>query len=102
MTRHAAESWKMSDPHPLRDQTRRHFFAECGLGLGSMALGMLLNDGRSFAADAPLSDPLAPKPGHFPGGAKSIIYLFMAGGPSQLELFDFKPKLNAYHNQPIP
>jgi hypothetical protein len=90
----------MSDD-PLLHRTRRHFFRDCALGLGSMALASLLNEGRASAA-APLADPLAPKKGHFPARAKSVIFLFMAGGPSQLELFDYKPKLNALHGKPIP
>src|SRR5262249_27140289 len=48
------------------------------------------------------SNPLAARPGHFPARAKSVIYLFMAGGPSQLELFDYKPQLQKYSGQPIP
>src|SRR4051794_32820224 len=82
----------------LLRSTRRHFFARCGVGLGSTALASLLNEGRARAS----ADPLAPKPGHFAPRAKSVIYLFMAGGPSQLELFDFKPELQKRHDQPIP
>ena len=51
---------------------------------------------------ASTSNPLAARPGHFPPRAKSVIYLFMAGGPSQLELFDYKPELQKYTDQPIP
>ncbi|MBX6312181.1 MAG: DUF1501 domain-containing protein [Isosphaeraceae bacterium] len=68
-----------------------------------MALGSLLTEGRARAAGpVPMVNPMAPKPGHFPARAKSVIFLFMAGGPSQLELFDYKPRLQEYHNQPIP
>ena len=56
---------------------------------------------RRPAACAP-TNPLAARPGHFPARAKSVIYLFMAGGPSQLELFDYKPRLQEYSGQPIP
>ena len=86
--------------HPaLLRQTRRHFFGQCALGLGSLALTSLLQrDGTA----APAVNPLAPKPPHFPGKAKSVIYLFMAGGPSQLELFDYKPKLQDLHGKVIP
>src|SRR5918997_3128566 len=93
----------MVDPRALLQQTRRHFFGQCGIGLGSMALGSLLGEGRA-SAGGPTSaaEPLAPRAGHFPARAKSVIYLFMAGGPSQLELFDHKPKLQEYHNRPIP
>jgi len=91
----------MSDLNPLLDSTRRHFFERCGLGLGSMALGSLLGEGRAKAADAD-TNPLRARPGHFPAKAKSVIYLFMAGGPSQFELFEPKPKLQELHGQPIP
>ena len=89
------------DPRLAR-QTRRHFFSQCGVGLGSMALGSLLNEGRGAPGDAALKDPLSPRPGHFPARAKNIIFLFMAGGPSQFEMLDYKPELQKRHNQPIP
>jgi hypothetical protein len=87
----------------LRAITRRWFFQQCQLGLGSVALASLLGEGRLSAApsSAPAS-PLTPKPGHFPAKAKNVIYLFMAGGPSQLDLFDHKPKLTELNAQPIP
>jgi hypothetical protein len=85
--------------NPLLDCTRRHFFQECALGIGSMALASLWNAGR---AAAPLPNPLAPRSPHFKARAKSVIFLFMAGGPSQLELFDYKPKLQALHGKPVP
>ena len=94
-------------------QTRRHFFQDCRLGLGAMALGTLLEQALANAAspDAPLNpltapqrrtDPLAVLPTHFTPRAKNVIFLFMAGGPSQLELFDPKPKLTELHGQVIP
>jgi hypothetical protein len=76
----------------LRDITRRHFFSRCGVGVGSMALGSLM------ARDA----ALAPKRTHFPAKAKSVIFLFMAGGPSQLDMFTRKPELQKRNGQPIP
>ncbi len=82
-------------------QTRRHFFQQCALGLGSVALTSLLADGK-LSASSPASGPMAPRPPHFPAKAKSVIYLFMAGAPSQLELFDYKPKLMDLDGQPIP
>lgn len=87
----------------LRDTTRRHFFGRCGMGLGALALASILSD-KSFGQEIPvaLPNPLHPKPSHFEPRAKNVIYLFMAGGPSQLELFDFKPKLIELNNQPIP
>jgi hypothetical protein len=87
----------------LRALTRRHFFSRCALGLGSIALGSLLNDRRALAAGpAKLANPMAPKQPMFAPRAKNVIYLFMAGGPSQLELFDYKPKLVELNGQPIP
>jgi len=69
---------------------RRWFLQQCGIGLGSIALSQLLGN-RSVAALP--ADPFAPRPGHFSGKAKSVIFLFMGGGPSQFELFDNKPEL---------
>jgi len=87
----------------LRGLTRRHFFSRCGLGLGSIALASLLNERKLLGAvPGSLPNPMAPKQPHFAPRAKSIIYLFMAGGPSQLELFDYKPKLIELNGQPIP
>ena len=83
----------------LRAVTRRHFFRQAGFGIGSAALAALLNRdlfaaGAQGAASAVNAvNPLAVRPPHFPAKAKSIIYLFMAGAPSQLDLLDFKPKL---------
>src|SRR3982751_2823588 len=70
---------------------RRWFLRQCGVGLGAIALSELLGNGTSLAQSAP--DPLAPHPPHFAAKAKRVIYLFMAGAPSQLELFDHKPQL---------
>jgi hypothetical protein len=90
---------------PLLLRTRRHFFRDCGIGLGTMALASLLR-GETAAADAgrgPQPDnPLAPKKPHFEPKAKSVIFLFMAGGPSQFELFEPKPDLQKYHGEFIP
>jgi hypothetical protein len=71
--------------------TRRWFFQQCGVGLGAIALGSLLRQ-NGFAAAASLN-ALAPKQPHFTGKAKRVIFLFMAGAPSHLELFDNKPEL---------
>jgi hypothetical protein len=72
--------------------TRRWFFQQCAVGLGSLALAELLN-GRAAANSAAVADPLAPKAPHYPAKAKRVIFLFMAGAPSHLELFDNKPEL---------
>jgi hypothetical protein len=82
----------MNEEDLLRFETRRHFFERCGMGLGKLGLLSLLTDGRIFAARQP----------DFPPTAKNVIYLFMAGAPSQLELYDFKPALQKFNNQPVP
>src|SRR5438067_11777245 len=74
--------------------TRRWFFKECGVGLGAIALGSLLSEGKLSAANKISgTNPLAPRQPHFAAKAKRVIYLFMAGAPSHLELFDYKPEL---------
>ena len=80
--------------------TRRWFFKECGVGLGAMALGSLLRE--TFAAASAAPDPLAPKAPHFAPRAKRVIYLFMAGAPSHLELFDYKPELGKWNGKLPP
>src|SRR5687768_11617207 len=88
---------------PLLYGTRRHFFNECAIGVGKMALASLACGRSVFAAEEEkLPNPLAPKKPHFPAKAKSVIFMFMAGGPSQLELFDYKPKLSELDGKPIP
>ena len=85
----------------LAQDTRRHFFSRCGVGVGSMALSSLMQ--RDSAAALPaMQNPLAPRQPHGTAKAKSIIYLFMAGGPSQLEMWDYKPKLAELSGKPIP
>jgi hypothetical protein len=95
-----------TEQQALRDITRRHFFAGCGVNLGALGLASLMSDGNLFAADSKPADrktnPLFPRDGHFPGKAKRVIYMFMAGGPSHLELFDYKPKLQELDGQVIP
>jgi hypothetical protein len=81
-------------------RTRRHFFRDCAVGVGAMALGSLLQrDG--FAAPA-TRNPLQARPGHFPAKAKAVIFLFQAGGPSHLDLFDPKPTLVRLDGQTVP
>ena len=72
---------------------RRWFLQQCGVGLGAMALGQLLGTGSSAGAAPAAANPLAPKQPHFAPKAKNVIFLFMAGAPSHLELFDNKPEL---------
>jgi hypothetical protein len=87
----------------LQASTRRHFFSRCGIGVGSMALASMLAKQSSAEPSGGLSDnPLAPKPAHFEPRATNVIFLFMAGGPSQLDMFDYKPKLTELNGQQIP
>jgi hypothetical protein len=100
-----------SETQAVNLATRRQFFENAGLSIGSVALAKLLSDGKLFAAEPEKKksasslkghNPLASKPGHFPGKAKRVIFLFMAGGPSHLELFDYKPKLKELNGKVIP
>src|SRR5687767_8163424 len=84
-----------------RIQSRRSFLNNVACGLGSIALGDLLTADRLSAATADLN-PLLPRKPHFAPKAKSVIFLFMEGGPSQMDLFDPKPKLNELAGQPLP
>lgn len=83
-----------------RIQTRRSFFQECAGGIGIMALAELM--AREGRAAAPEIDPLAPKKPHFAPKAKNVIFMFMEGGPSQLDLFDPKPGLEKWSGKPLP
>jgi hypothetical protein len=92
----------VSDPDDLlRAVTRRHFFRQAGFGIGASALTALLNE-RLFADAGVVPAHGATRPPHFAPKAKSVIYLFMAGAPSQVDLFDHKPKLSQYDGQSIP
>src|SRR4051794_2101709 len=85
------------DNNQVHAQSRRAFLRTSTLGLGGVALASLLNEGR--AQDV---NPLQARPGHFPARAKNVIFLFMAGGPSQLDLFDPKPTLKRLDGQVVP
>ena len=78
------------------DLSRRWFLQRCGVGLGGMGLASLL--GRADAREA----SFAPQPAQFPGKARAVIHLFMAGAPSQLEMFDYKPELVRFDGKPLP
>jgi len=82
--------------------TRRWFLEQCGVGLGAVALGALLNDERARGAPLAAVDPLLPKQGHHAGRAKHVIFLFQAGAPSHLDLFDYKPQLEKFGGQLPP
>jgi hypothetical protein len=83
---------------------RRTFLGQSGLGLGSMALADILN--REAKAEDRATDPVIDRgvlgEPHFPAKAKRVIYLFMSGGPSQLDLYDYKPLLNERHGEQLP
>jgi hypothetical protein len=84
-------------PDPLRI-SRRWFLEQCGVGVGALALADLLGPAPARAA----SDPLAPKQPHFAPKATSVIFLFMAGAPSHLEMFDYKPQLAKFNGSLPP
>ncbi|MFM1768557.1 MAG: hypothetical protein RJA22_1086 [Verrucomicrobiota bacterium] len=89
-------------PSPL---TRRSFLTHCGLGLGSVALsGLLARETPAAGRPAPGANPYAGLPGfpNFRPRARRVIYLFMSGGPAQMDLFDYKPELNRRHGQELP
>ncbi len=97
------------DLSALQFQTRRHFFSDCRIGLGQIALASLLARQQiataadiDISASDPRPSPLEPQDPPFPAKAKRVIYLFMAGGPSQLELFDYKPKLQDMNGKFVP
>jgi hypothetical protein len=82
-------------------QSRRRFFRDCAGGIGTIALADLMaREGRS--ATLPEVNPLAPKTPHFAPKAKNVIFMFMEGGPSQMDLFDPKPGLAKWSGKPLP
>ncbi len=84
--------------------SRREFLARSANGFGAVALASLVNesvDGATKISPVPAQDPLAPKQPHFRPRARSVIFLYMDGGPSQVDTFDPKPRLNKEHGQPI-
>src|SRR5262245_46863066 len=92
--------------HLLIDQARRDFLATAASGIGTLALASLLrDDGRLRAAAPPAKDdnnPLSPRPPHFAPKAKACICIYLEGAPSQIDLFDPKPKLNELDGKPLP
>ena len=89
------------DPCSCPPASRRQMLRECAVGFGSLALTALLAEEWKAAA-APSANPLAPRPPHFPARAKRIIFLFMKGGPSHVDTFDYKPKLQRDDGKPLP
>ena len=93
-------------PNPNRDpqsavEVRRDWLLRAGMGLGTVALADVLHRDRAFADQGIPSSGIL-NPTHHRPTAKRVIYLFMAGGPSQLETFDYKPLLNEQQGQPLP
>lgn len=86
--------------HHWQVRSRREFFTQAGSGLAGLALGSMLAEDR--AAGAPKADPLEPREAHHKPMAKSVIWLFMEGGPSHIDLFDPKPTLDKLDGQPMP
>ena len=86
--------------------TRRHFFGQGALGLGAAALASLMNEPARAAADSKFAEPNRvggpPSLPHFAPKAKRAIYLFMAGAPSQIDFFDYKPKLDEMFDKDLP
>lgn len=88
---------------------RRQFLQHSACGLGAIGLSELLASdgirraaGSESTAPAAPRNPLAPQSPHFAARAKNVIFIFMSGGPSHLDLFDPKPQLNRFHGQPVP
>jgi hypothetical protein len=89
-------------PDPLH-RSRRDFLTSASSGAGILALASLLRDERLLADDrATSADPLAPRPPHFEPRAKACICIYLEGAPSQIDLFDPKPKLRELHRQALP
>ena len=90
-----------STPHIEIPQTRREFLEKSGFGFGSVALASLLAQDEAFSAPHKFSTTAGELPHHRPR-AKNIIFLFMEGGPSHIDLFDPKPLLNKLAGQSLP
>src|SRR5262245_18699910 len=87
--------------HHWNVSSRREFFTRAGSGLAGLALANLLAD-SGYGATTKTADPLAPRQPHRPPLAKSVIFLFMEGGPSHIDLFDPKPELAKLDGKPVP
>src|SRR5260370_35029278 len=86
-----------------RIESRRSFFRDAAGGIGTIALAALLEkEGRGATTGLPNVNPLSPKKPPLPARAKNVIFMFMEGGPSQLDLFDPKPALQKWSGKPLP
>ena len=81
---------------PLPPLSRRELLTQLGAGFGTLGLASLLVDSRSLAAANTPASPMAPRPPHFAPRAKHVIQLFMPGGPSQVDTFDYKPEIQKH------
>src|SRR5262245_9708561 len=86
--------------------SRRHFLGQVGTGFGALALSALWRlEARAATANSPRIDPLtpfSPRSPHFAPRAKSVIFLFMVGGPSHVDTFDYKPELQKLNGKSVP
>ncbi|WZO98037.1 DUF1501 domain-containing protein [Isosphaeraceae bacterium EP7] len=89
-------------PQPFSPPSRRDFLKTAGNGFGMLGLSYLMQQQAIADSSRAAVNPLAPRPGHFPAKAKRCIFLFMTGGPSQMDLFDPKPALNKLEGKPLP
>ncbi|HEX4795128.1 MAG TPA: DUF1501 domain-containing protein [Humisphaera sp.] len=93
-------------PHNVRPQdyflTRRQMLSKCGMGMGALMLGSLLEGASARGAEAVSLNPLMPRFPQFPAKAKRVIHLFMNGGPSHVDTFDPKPSLEKYAGKALP
>ncbi|MBM3458004.1 MAG: DUF1501 domain-containing protein [Armatimonadetes bacterium] len=85
-----------------KPRSRRELLARSAVGFGSLALAGLLSEEATARPASAWSDPLAARPPHFSARAKRILFLFMMGGPSQVDTFDYKPLLERDHGKPFP
>src|SRR5262249_11246153 len=93
---------EMTPLHDLRAlHTRRAFFGRAATGIGVAALSSLLDRDLARAVQ-PAARPGVLRATHFPAKAKRVIYLFMSGGPSHIDLFDYKPALRRHHGEELP
>jgi hypothetical protein len=92
----------MNEPAFLHVHGRRRFLRDVGAATGMMALAHLLSSEGRTAEGSTAANPLDPRKPHFGAKARNVIFLFMAGAPSQLELFEPKPALRKWHGQPLP
>src|SRR5262245_16515661 len=81
--------------------TRRHFLGRSAMGLGAAALAQLFDQDLG-AVDSPIGSTALPGLPHFPPTAKRVIFLFQGGGPSQIDMFDFKPRLREWNGTDLP